>query len=246
MRYVALATDYDGTIAKDGDVDQATLAALQRWRDSGRQLILITGRRFDDLLTVFSAVDQFDWVVTENGATLYKPASQQQILLGEPPSLEFVQVLRDRIDAADLSLDAVPSEEFRRLLRDRVVKRLEVGQVIVATWEPYLAIVEATIIEMEVQSQIILNKGALMILPQGVDKAAGLLTVLEQLHTDPAAVIGVGDAENDVIFLKRCGYSVAVANALPSVKQQVDWVTSGDRGIGVQELIERFIDDAND
>ena len=44
MRFRALATDYDGTIARDGIVDDATVTALCRVRDSGRKLILVTGR----------------------------------------------------------------------------------------------------------------------------------------------------------------------------------------------------------
>lgn len=242
MYYAALATDFDGTIAEDGDVDAKTLSALQRWREAGRKLILITGRRFDDLLTVFSAIELFDWVVTENGAFLYEPASQRQKLLGEPPSDKFIQRLRDQIASADQSLDAVSSEEFRRLLRDQLVKPLEVGRVIVATWEPYLPIVEAAIADLQLPYQVILNKGAVMILPSGVDKAVGLLAALAELNLSPEAVVGVGDAENDVIFLSLCGYAAAVANALPHVKQQVDWVTLGNRGAGVQELIEKILD----
>ena len=44
MRYYALATDYDGTIATDGVVDAATVEALQSVLASGRRLILVTGR----------------------------------------------------------------------------------------------------------------------------------------------------------------------------------------------------------
>ena len=68
MRYLALATDYDGTLAKDGRVDEPTLEALERFRDSGRRLILVTGRELDELLEVFPQVDLFERVVAENGA----------------------------------------------------------------------------------------------------------------------------------------------------------------------------------
>jgi HAD superfamily hydrolase (TIGR01484 family) len=44
MRYFALASDYDGTLAINGQVGEETLAAMQRLRDSGRKLILVTGR----------------------------------------------------------------------------------------------------------------------------------------------------------------------------------------------------------
>ena len=66
MRYLALASDYDGTRATDGHVNQETLAALERLRN-GRKLILVTGRELDDLLRVFEQIHLFDLVVAENG-----------------------------------------------------------------------------------------------------------------------------------------------------------------------------------
>ncbi|MBW4604784.1 MAG: HAD hydrolase family protein [Calothrix sp. FI2-JRJ7] len=43
------ASDYDGTLATDGHVHDATKDALKRLRTSGRKLILVTGRELDDL-----------------------------------------------------------------------------------------------------------------------------------------------------------------------------------------------------
>ena len=53
---------------------------------------------------------------------------------------------------------------------------------------------------------------------------------------------GVVDAENDEAFLKMCGVSVAVNNALDVVKKQVHIVTGGARGAGVGELIDQLIE----
>lgn len=44
MYFIALAIDYDGTLAHDGSVSGKTLAALERFKKSGRKLILVTGR----------------------------------------------------------------------------------------------------------------------------------------------------------------------------------------------------------
>ena len=49
MRYLALACDYDGTLAQHGRVDETTLAALEKFRASGRRLLLVTGRELEDL-----------------------------------------------------------------------------------------------------------------------------------------------------------------------------------------------------
>jgi hypothetical protein len=91
---------------------------------------------------------------------------------------------------------------------------------------------------------VIFNKGAVMVLPAGVTKASGLAAALRDLGLSPHNVVGVGDAENDHSFLSLCECSVAVANALPMVKDKVDFVTRADHGAGVTELIaELFADD---
>ena len=59
MRYLALATDYDGTLASQGRVNQQTVAALERLRKSGRRLILVSGRELGDLLNVFPEIHLF-------------------------------------------------------------------------------------------------------------------------------------------------------------------------------------------
>ena len=59
-------------------------------------------------------------------------------------------------------------------------------------------------------------------------------------------VVAIGDAENDHAFLKSSGYAVAVANALPAVKDEADLVTKGARGAGVAELITLIAQRASD
>jgi len=44
MCYLALACDFDGTLATHGQVDERSLLALERLLASGRKLILVTGR----------------------------------------------------------------------------------------------------------------------------------------------------------------------------------------------------------
>jgi len=220
MRYYALACDYDGTLAHDGVVDAATVDALKRLRNSGRRLLLVTGREVDDLCQAFPAVSLFEWVVAENGAVLYNPETRAARALAEPPPPEFVRRLRDA--------NAIP---------------LSVGQVVVATREPYETAALAAIRDLGLEHQVIFNKGAVMVLPSGVNKASGLHAALDAMQLSAHNVVGVGDAENDHAFLSVCECGVAVANALPSIKKQADWVTDAARGAGVVQLIERLLAD---
>jgi HAD superfamily hydrolase (TIGR01484 family) len=216
--FVALATDYDGTLAQDGRVDAPTIDALKEVRRSGRKLILVTSRDLPDLQRVFPELDLFDLVVAENGALLYNPSKKEETALAEPPSLAFVS-----------------------RLQELGVSPLSVGRTIVATWEPHEKAVLEAIRELALELHIIFNKGAVMVLPGNVNKAWGLKRALKPLCLSLHNVVGIGDAENDQAFLSACGCAVAVDNALPTVKAKADKVVA-DHGAGVIELARLLTD----
>jgi hydroxymethylpyrimidine pyrophosphatase-like HAD family hydrolase len=95
--------------------------------------------------------------------------------------------------------------------------------------------------QLGLELQVIFNKGAVMILPTGVNKATGLTCALKEMEVDAQNVVAVGDAENDHAFLAMCGIGVAVGNALPMLKERADLVVEGKRGFGVTELIDRIL-----
>jgi hydroxymethylpyrimidine pyrophosphatase-like HAD family hydrolase len=220
VRYHALASDYDGTLASEGVVAAETFAALGRLRASGRKLILVTGRDLVDLRRVCPCLDVFDRVVAENGALLYRPGSGEEMLLAEPPPPELVLRLAAR--------GAVP---------------LTYGRVIVATREPYGPMAEEVIAELGLKLEIVLNAGAVMILPRGVDKRSGLAAALDELKLSLRNTVAIGDAENDQAMLGSSECAVAVANALPALKDRADLVTRASEGRGVQELADRLLTD---
>jgi hydroxymethylpyrimidine pyrophosphatase-like HAD family hydrolase len=213
----ALATDFDGTLAHDGTVSEATLDGLQKLTAADFQLILVTGRELNELEKIFPQISWFDLAVMENGAVLFHPGTGEVEPLASAPPSDFV---------ARLHAQGLP---------------VQVGKTIVATWEPHETTVLETIKHMGLELQVIFNKGAVMILPSGVNKATGLRAAAERLDLKVTEIAGVGDAENDHAFLEICGYSVAVANALPAIRDKVDYVTERDHGEGVSELIDRIL-----
>ena len=217
MRFQVLATDYDGTLATHGSVGSSTTTALKRLRDSGRKALLVTGRELPDLKRVYSEFAVFDRIVAENGALLYDPLTNEETLLCEPAS----ELLVDRLQVLRIPIS--------------------VGRAVIATTEPYHHVVLDIIHELGLELQLSFNKGAVMVLPSGVNKAVGLLAALRQIHASPTATVAVGDAENDHAFLGISGCGVAVANALPSLKSRANLITRGTHGDGVVEIIEELI-----
>lgn len=218
-QYKALATDFDGTIAHDGHVAEPTLEALQRLRTNGLCLLLVTGRELPDLFDTFPQVTIFDRVVAENGALMYTPATGAVRQLAPAPPVPLLTRLTN---------EGVP---------------LSVGASIIATVEPHEHAVLAAIRDLGLEWHVIFNKGSVMVLPSHVTKATGLTAALEDLAVAPEDTVAVGDAENDHAMLAMCGLGVAVANALPSLKETADLVTVGARGDGVVELVRYVLDE---
>ena len=218
MPTTVLACDYDETLAAAGHVSGRALEAVGRLQAAGGKFILVTGRALEDLAEVGPELTRFDFVVAENGAVLYWPEGR-----------------------AVQSAASSPSEEFIAVLKQRGVHPLDIGRSIVATVREHAAVVRQTIAEMGLDLEIILNRSSLMILPGGVNKGTGLRLALEQLGWPAENVIGIGDAENDASFLSICGSSVAVANAIPAIKEAADWTTDRESGDGVVEVINRVL-----
>lgn len=219
MRYLALATDYDGTLAKDGRVAEETFAAIARLRSSGRKVLLVTGRRLDHLRSACPGLDAFDCVVAENGGLLYWPETRESIALGPAPPARFVE-----------------------RLRARRVSPLEVGQVIVATAHPNETKVIEVIHELALELQIIFNRDEVMVLPPGINKGTGLEAALQQLGLSTHEVVGIGDAANDHSFLHHCECAVATADAPEALRVIADFTTQGGNGAAVRELVAELVE----
>lgn len=220
VKYRALATDYDGTLAHDGVVSASTAAALDRFLAGGGRLFMVTGRELPELKKVCPVLDRFEWVVAENGALLYRPATDTTRLLCEPASEPLVAALREAN-----------------------MRPLSVGQAVIATVEPNEILVLEEIKRLGLELHVIFNKGSVMVLPSGVNKATGMAALMKEANISCEELVGVGDAENDHAFLELCGVGVAVANALPTLKERADLVTRAPRGDGVAELIDRILRD---
>lgn len=212
----ALALDYDGTLTDSGRPDQALLDSLREQRDSGRKLLLVTGRILAELRhEFFDMEDWFDIIVAENGAVLRRGNISRT--LAPPVSQALDKALRQR---------GVP---FRR------------GQVLLAFDGQYDNIVFEELKRLGLDSQVIRNRAASMLLPAGVTKRSGLTEALHILGVSAHSTIAVGDSENDLALFEECELGVAVANSIESLKAQADMVLEEPSAAGVLQFLRSAV-----
>jgi hydroxymethylpyrimidine pyrophosphatase-like HAD family hydrolase len=215
MHRRVLAFDFDGTLAEHGSVPLALQTVLEQLRAAGYALFLVTGRQFESV-ALGPLGDVFTGIVWENGAVLYHTATREVYL-------PFGVV--DRRLVAALEVAKVP---------------LEYGRAIVSTWAPHYETVWRALNEWGGDAAVVPNKGALMILPAGAAKGAGLERLLGICGFSPRNLVAFGDGENDLSLLKLGEFGVAVADAVPSLKAMADLVTTQPGPAGVLEALETY------
>jgi hydroxymethylpyrimidine pyrophosphatase-like HAD family hydrolase len=220
MRYVALAAGYDGTLARDGRCDEQCVEALRALAATGRKLILVTCRELRELLEIFPEARVFDYLVAECGAVMHRPATRESAILAQAPSEILVQELRRR--------DIAP---------------LVVGSSTVTTHRAHEHEVRDAIGRLRLESQLISNGDAIIILPAGVNKASGIRAVLRELGLSPHNLAAIGSSENDVALMSVAEYAVAVENADPGPKRIADKITQGSHCDGFVEFARELMSD---
>ncbi len=102
MFFHALATDYDGTIATDGDTPSSVVDALKRFKANRSEAYLGHGGvKFLIFKIAFPDHGLFDRIVAENGAIVYDPSTRSQRALGpKAPEKFHCRATRKKCSAA--------------------------------------------------------------------------------------------------------------------------------------------------
>lgn len=219
MRYVVLATGFDGTLARDGHCDARSLSTLRALAASGRKLILVTSRQLREVLEAFPEAVLFDYLVAENGAVVHRPAARESEILAP-----------------------APSELLVRELRRREVAPVSVGSVTVTTNGEHRDALVDLIERLRLDCYVLDNGATVAVVPTGVNKATGVERVLEDLGLSAHNLVAVGDAENDMALFEIAEHGVAVANASSPLKHVADRVTRASYAEGFDELARELLE----
>ncbi|MBS1164298.1 MAG: HAD-superfamily hydrolase, subfamily [Proteobacteria bacterium] len=214
-----LAADYDGTLADRGRMSADTVAALRSLRAGGFRLILVSGRRLDNIRQVCGELDLFDAVILENGAVSFCPATGTEQLIAPAVDERFL---------ADLARE-LPGEP------------LFVGRSMVATAAGNAGCVEVLIALGGYDLEVVGCGRRILVLPKGINKRSGLSHALASLGLHRDQVIAVGDEENDMELFKGCALTAAVGNAAPELKATANLVLPGESGQSVQCLVDMLL-----
>jgi hydroxymethylpyrimidine pyrophosphatase-like HAD family hydrolase len=216
MKLSVIALDYDGTLTRDDRLDPPMREAIADARRRGVAIMIVTGRRLDDLRRVAGTLEFVDGVVAENGALMHFPGGGLTTTLAPPIPPAFIT----RLQQAGVTFQA--------------------GQCLVEADASAAARMLDAIRELELPIVLGFNRDRVMAMAQGISKATGLRAALEALRKSPRNAVAVGDAENDHELLRCAEVGAAVEWGSPSLRSAADLVIRGVGPVAVADFVRRI------
>lgn len=258
-----LAVDMDGTVLGDDRKPVAKSAeALRRAELTGIHIVLASGRTVASLIPFAEQMGirpsyvacNGAYVVDNLGAEVFHkavptPFQSHLINYASETGTHLNVYSRNRVfDAAD--------GPYRELYVSRVTnvipERVTVNELFQVSATKLLLVdhpekiaahsdrLRASSADFEV-TQTLSEPEYLEFLKANVHKALGLAAIAERLKVDQHQVAAIGDYYNDLEMIEWAGYSGAVANAAPEVKNAANLIVSSNSDGGVAEFIASFV-----
>jgi Cof subfamily protein (haloacid dehalogenase superfamily) len=239
-----------------------TLRALERARDAGLHVVVVTGRMFRSVRPYLTQADLTDPVVCYQGAVVAEPGSGR-FLRHEPIPLELAREAIAVVEEEGFGLNcyvgdelyvASPTPEARRYAEFQHLPIHTVGPLLDWLEEPPTKLVtigdphELDRLEARLKAhfdgRLYISKSLpyfLEFASPDVTKGSGMDFVAKHLGFSPERTVAFGDGENDVELLEWAGFAVAVANAHERVLAAADFVCPSVDEEGVAHVIDAFL-----
>jgi len=255
-----LALDLDGTtVDSRGKLGQRTKRALLRAREQGHLVVFATGRRDIDMYAFWEESRYADFLLLNNGGKLMR-AEDQAVFFNHRIAPEASRKLIRKCLEKDWQLHVISEgywavnrwntglREYVDLLGTAPIGYQTLEDTPWETVEGFMATVDREQICAYIDREGLplaytpSEDACTDIMTRGISKWGGLQELMAMKGIPADRVIAAGDYTNDLPMIRGAGIGIAVANALPEVKAQADYVTEHDCDHdAVAEIVEKYL-----
>lgn len=263
-----VSIDIDGTLLNDQHkITPEVKLAIQQAAAKGVKIVITTGRPLPgvrDILAELNLLGDDQYVITYNGGLL-QTTNGNKTLFNQPLSLDrfrdinafmteqqiYVQVeTKDAAYTTHHKIHTWASHE-NSLVKlplfivdtESQLEHVKFIKAIANAESDELDAVQAIIPEKISETVNVIRSTAnnLEFIDQRASKGNALLALAELLSVDPSETMAIGDQENDRSMLEAAGVSVAMGNAIPSIKAIADFETGTNNDSGVAHALKKYV-----
>lgn len=271
IAYRAIALDLDGTLTNhDKEVTPITRQALMKAQKDGAHIILASGRPTYGIAPIADhlEIDKYDgYVLSYNGGKIVNWQTKEEIYSNHLPN-DVIPILYNYAKGKGHALlgysgkeiiTEMPDDEYVK--EESRINKMQIRKVnnlmeslepnptkLLMTGDPSLMIkAEEELSELVGNKMDVFRSAPFFIelVPKGIDKAQSLNRLLGLIGLTPNDMIAFGDGYNDLSMLKLAGIGVAMANAVPEVRAEADFITKSNEEDGVAFAIQKFCYDTD-
>lgn len=267
MKYKAVFCDFDGTLYReDHTISQVNKDAITKYVNAGGKFVISTGRLFSAISPKLEELGLHGDVIVYQGGGIYDIESKKQIF-GKyfdrdmaVKALEYVESLGEDYVPLVYINDICHCRYFNEYV-NTFVSICNIGyKETVVPLSQYVAESEDLPVKVLVLMQgencdefaktgmkkfpslafMRSHTFIVEIITKGINKGAAIEWLCDKYGISVKDTIALGDSENDIAMIKSAGLGVAMANAMPSVKQVADYITDTNDNDGVAKVIYEF------
>lgn len=256
--------DVDGTLRNSQkEITAATQEALQLASQNHYEPIICTGRPRDYALKLCEQL-QSNYLIYNSGAGIYD-CKNQTIMHEDSMSSDSITELYNLVQKENvnfiLAYDGTnhryslgKTTQYKPLSPndlDHILSANDIQQVIINganfdfMYSLHEQINQISHIKTSNQSKCLIDLSLphtatdfyYDVVDVNTSKGNGIKKFCELLRTPLQSCIAIGDDENDISMFQVCGYSVAMGNALPSVKAIANYITLDNDHDGIAHFI---------
>lgn len=272
MNIQCIFSDLDETLlTKDHHVSQTNQAAIKRARAQGVKFVPTTGRGYQMTTTILKEIGTFDqsneYVIAFNGAMIVECKDFKELYFNgldyETTKRIYFEGLKYHVcilifTTDDIYLFHPTADEIARKEKQKVhytiiddddlsfLKDKRIAKIVFSKWNE-MDFLHQVAQEMEplINGQLEVGYSSNRYLEfnrLGVSKGKAIQILAKHLHVPISACMGIGDSENDRTMLETVGVSVAVENAVPSIKAICNIVSKTDyEHDAVAKIIDEYV-----
>ena len=268
--YKLITFDMDGTLLNSNkDLTPATLEAMKKAADEGKEIAIATGRSLTEVLPYMEQLSMVHYGILASATIIYDFWEDRVISMDSIP-YESMFEIADAVKQEDIMLLMMSEgvglldKEKAEHLEDYHMKQYEKLYKETATMiENPLEFLQNTSKQYEkinlyhTSQRARLNtrhrleklplelvdseETALEITPLGISKGAGLRKLCRYLDIPIKQTIAVGDADNDLSIIEAAGLGIAMKNANKRVKEVATVVVADNDHDGCKQAIDRYL-----
>ncbi len=265
MNYKMIVLDMDDTLLTDDhQISIRNRKAIKTAQEKGIYVVLASGRPTPAMISFAKELelDKYNsYIISFNGGQIIEMATEKVIF---EQSLA-IKDLHELFDFSEINNTAFITYKNGKIVGTKESKYIDVEKNLTGMTyqkvsdlkseiqencvkcllleEPeYLKTVETKLKKQRPDLSIATSKPFFLeVMPKGIDKAATLNRLINQLGILQKETIAVGNAGNDLTMVEFAGLGVWVDNVTPELRNRADIIVASNNKDGVAEVIEKYI-----